>query len=228
MTNDGGIAAQELDRDRWKMVLGSIAVAVVLVLGAWLTEAGPWAAWALAVILNGIIVVHAVRYKDTFIAKLFLFGVVAGFAELPSDYFSVAVENVLVYPDVGPFIWTSPAYMPFGYSILLVQFGWLARWFTQKWGMATAIVLAALVGGLNVPFYEFFAKGANFWDYQNLSMLFDTVPYYIIAGELAFVGVLPPIVRHIEKSGWIAPVIWGLVEGAIMYFAWSWSFRLLQ
>jgi hypothetical protein len=217
-----------LDRARWITVLGSLALALGLVVVSWLTSAGPWAAWGLSILLNGIILVHAVWHRDAFIGRLFLFGVIAGFAELPSDYFSVVTGDTLVYPEVGPFIWTSPAYMPFGYSILLVQFGWIARWFTKRFGMPLAILLAGLMGGVNVPFYEFFAKGAGFWEYQNLDMLFGTVPYYIIAGEFVFVAVLPFIVRRLERSGWLEPVFWGLVEGVVMYVAWWGGFQLLQ
>lgn len=217
-----------LERARWTMVLGSLALAIGLVLVFWATSFGPWGGWILAVGLNGIIVAHIIRERDVFLAKLLLFGIVAGFAELPSDYFSVGMKDVLVYPDVGPFIWTSPAYMPFGYSVLMVQFGWLSRWFYRRWGMPRALLFAGLLGVVNVPFYEYFAKGAGFWYYQNTGMLFDTVPPFIIFGELAFVAILPPIVKHIEKSGWGAPIGWGLVEGVVMYVAWAVGFRLLQ
>lgn len=216
-----------LERARWKLVLGTIGIGVGLMVVFWATNFGLWGGWILAIGLNALILRHCIRQKDGFMTRLWLFGVVAGFAELPSDAFSVG-EGVLLYPDVGPFLWTSPAYMPFGYSVLLVQFGFIARYFLKRFGMTKAIVLTGLVGGLNVPIYEYLADGAGFWFYQDTWMLFGTVPPFIIVGEIALAAVLPPMVRHMERSGWIAPIGWGLVEGAVMYVGWSWAFALLQ
>ena len=217
-----------LDRQRWILVIGTIALGMTLIVTAWAAHLGWALAACTAVVLNAIILWHIIARKDALFARLFVFGIVAGLAELPADHFSVVVKNVLTYPPAEPMLWTSPLYMPLGYSVILVQFGWVAWRVMQRHGMWASVLVTGAIGGLNVPIYEYFAKGAGYWTYHDTGMLFNTVPYYIPAGEIIFMAVLPPLVRLMERSRMRTAAALGLVEGAIMYVAWGAAFALLQ
>jgi hypothetical protein len=218
----------QLDRQRWQLVLASITVGMTLILIAWKYQLG-WKVAALsALLLNGATLWHAIARKDALFLKLFVFGIVAGIAELPSDWFSVSVKGVLTYPANEPMIWTSPLYMPLGYSVLLVQFGWVGWRVLQRHGLLASVIVTGLVGGLNVPIYEYLARGADYWTYQNTAMLFGAVPYYIPAGEVVFMAVVPLMLRRLDRGGlWTAAGL-GVIEGAVMFVAWWAAFALLQ
>lgn len=186
--------------------------------------------WAAAAVItfaiNAAILAFVFLRRDRLMGQLFVLGLVAGFAELPSDHFSVSIIRTLVYAEGGSFIWTSPSYMPFAYVVVIVQLGYLAYWMTQRWGLVTATILAAVIGGINVPTYEYLAKGAHYWYYRDCNMLFGTVPYYIIGGEMALVGVLPLMTSQFPRASWPTVVGLGLLEGLVMYIGWRGSYWL--
>ncbi len=219
-------AGSDLERARWMIVLATIVLGLALAVAGWSLRLGWVGAAASAAVLNGILLWHIVTRRDQLFARLLLFGVVAGFAELPADWFSVS-HGLLLYPPHEPFLWTSPAYMPFGYSVVLVQWGFLARWFTARFGLGPAMALTGLLGGLNVPGYEFLARRSGYWEYHNVGMFFGAVPYYIAAGEVLWNAALPMLARRIERASPGTIVLLGLLQGAIMYMSWWLSFLLL-
>jgi hypothetical protein len=221
-------ALTPLDRQRWQLVLASIAVGMTLILIAWHWRLGWPVAAASALLLNAATLWHARARRDDLFLKLFVFGLVAGIAELPSDWFSVSVKGVLTYPPDEPMVWTSPLYMPLGYSVILVQFGWVGWRVLQRHGMAASVVVTGLVGGLNVPVYEYLAHGANYWTYGDTNLLFGAVPPYIPAGEVAFMAVLPLMLRPIARGGLGTAAAYGLLMGGVMFVAWGAAFQLLQ
>lgn len=186
--------------------------------------------WAGAAIItfaiDAAILAFVIVRRDRLMGQLFVFGLVAGFAELPSDHFSTSIIRTLVYAKGGVFIWTSPLYMPFAYIVVIVQLGYLAYWMTRRWGLVTATIVSAVIGGINVPTYEYLAKGAHEWYYQNCNMLFGTVPYYIILGEALFVGALPLMTSRFPRASWPTVVGLGLLEGLVMYIGWRGSYWL--
>lgn len=187
---------------------------------------GPWGAATIAFLTTFLILGYIFLTRDKFFAQLFLFGLVAGFAELPSDYYSVSVIKALTYPPDLPFIWTSPFYMPFGYVIILFQFGYLGYLVFKLKGLTAAIVATGLVSGLNVPLYEFLAKGSGFWEYHDCSLLFGTVPYYIIVGEIVLGLALPAIVIQFNRSKWPMIPFFGILMGVVMFIGWWMGYQI--
>ena len=181
---------------------------------------------ALTVVLLAAILGFIVHYRDELFARLFVFGLFAGFAELPSDHYAVGVLKIMVYPLQGPFIWSSPLYMPFSYIIVMVQLGYLGYWFTQRWGLLWATVAIAALGGVNVPLYEYLAKRAEFWYYQDCHMLFGTVPYITIFAETFFSLVLPFLVSLLLRVSWPVVALLGVLEGAWMFVLFYFGFKL--
>jgi len=181
---------------------------------------------ALTVVLLAAILGFILHYRDDLFARLFVFGLFAGFAELPSDHYAVGVLKIMVYPLQGPFIWSSPLYMPFSYIIVMVQLGYLGYWFTQRWGLLWATVAIAVLGGVNVPLYEYLARRAEFWYYQDCHMLFGTVPYITIFTETFFSLVLPFLVSLLLRVSWPVVALLGVLEGAWMFVLFYFGFKL--
>ena len=186
--------------------------------------------WLVASILTAVLVLailgFTAHYRDQFFARLFVFGLFAGFAELPADYYSVSVLKILVYPEQGPFILSSPLYMPFSYIVVMVQLGYLSYWLTGRWGLVWATVAITLLGGLNVPLYEFLARRAGFWHYQDCYLLFGAVPPMVIVTEAAFSLVLPLVVSWLPRVSWLWVAALGVLEGVWMLVVFYLGFRL--
>lgn len=203
---------------RFKFILGTMIFALAADLVAWYFRAGWPAAALITAVINLAILFYIVKQNDAFLRKLFIFGIFVGFGELPTDHLAVAIQKTLVYPSDEPFIWSSPAYMPFSWAIVMTQFGYLAWWMTQRWGLGIATFLTGLLGAVNLPTYEFLAKQAGFWYYQNAKMVFyDSTPVYVIAGEFLLALSIPYIVRQVERSRLIGIVGWSAVQSLLIY-----------
>jgi hypothetical protein len=209
-----------------RFILATLVLAVALDIGAAWLHLGWVAAAGITYGLNAILLVFIFLKKDRLLGQLFVFGLAAGFTELPSDHFSVATIQALVYAPDGPFIWTSPLYMPFSYVVVLVQIGYLGYWLSGRCGLWMGCLLTGLFGGLNVPLYEYLAKFAGYWTYRNCRMILDAVPYYIIVGEFLFALVLPLLVRCFAKARWSTIVLLGVAEGIWMYVAWVGAYHI--
>ncbi|HEX8823444.1 MAG TPA: hypothetical protein VF794_26190 [Archangium sp.] len=183
-------------------------------------QMGPKAAFVLTPALAASFVVYAVRTRDGFVARMILFGLVVGFGELPADYFGVAVNKTLVYPQAEPLIWVSPAYMPLSWMVMMLQLGTVANWLTSKWGLLKTTAALAVLGGLNIPLYETLAHRAGWWSYRNTPMLFGVTPYYVILAEVLLSLALPLVVSHVAQARGpkvvalgVAQSVWLLLTG---------------
>ena len=206
----------ELQSRRIKFVLFLMAFSIgSTLIATWLVSGWKGAAF-LTIGLNLIIVYHIWKTRDWVFARLYCFGLLVGFGELASDFMAVEIEKTLVYPP-EPLIWKSPAYMPLSWASVMVQLGYIAIWLTKKWGLVAATILTGILGMLNLPLYEYLAKHADFWYYQNCKMIFDSTPIYVIAGECLIGLSLPVIIQQIQKVrvGWIAG--W-----AVLMAVWMW------
>ncbi len=163
------------------------------------------------------------KYRDGLVARILLFGLVLGFVELPGDAYWV-VRDVLVYPSGEPMIYKSPFYMPFAYIPAILQFGYVGWWAAHRWPLWKACLGLAVMGGISMPMYETFAKDADFWFYQNVNMLMDATPYFIILAEVLLAVSLPLFLRNIgERPLWWAAVL-GLAGGIWFDFTGPFSF----
>lgn len=102
----------------------------------------------------------------------------------------------------------------------MTQFGYLARWMTQQWGLSVATLLTGILGAVNLPTYEFLAKQAGFWYYQNAKMVFyDSTPVYVIVGEFLLTLSIPFIVSQVQRSGLIGIAAWSGVQSLLIYLS---------
>jgi hypothetical protein len=204
-------------RVRFRFILLTMGLAIAAAVVAFFAAFGPYGAAGITIGLNTLMAGYLLRTRDVLMARLVFFGLIAGFGELFTDYWSVSVFKTLIYPKVGPFIWTSPAYMPFSWLVVIVQLGYFGYAMRGRYGLVKSSLLMAVVGGVNIPVYEYLAKNSGFWSYENCRMLLGTTPYYIIGFEILLSVVLPATIVMVATASWGRIVVIGLA-----YSFWLW------
>jgi hypothetical protein len=197
-----------------RVVLATVALATATNAVAGWTGAGWPAATASSLVILAVLVAAAWREQDPLLARLLVFGLAAGLAELPADHFGVVTTQTLVYAPGGGRVWDSPLYMPLGWMIALTQLGWLAWWLTERFGLLRSTVGIMVLGSLLIPTYELQAKAANYWFYRNCPMMFEAVPYYVILAEILLSMALPLMVVTAARRPWPISALLGLGLGA--------------
>ncbi|MEM8930275.1 MAG: hypothetical protein AAGE94_03835, partial [Acidobacteriota bacterium] len=129
------------ERRRIRFVFATIIGMALLNVPAAIFELG----WKSAAFNTGLVltifVVFAVRYRDEVMKRWLIFGVFAGFTELLADYWLVTSTQSLVYPVDEPHLWVSPAYMPFAWTLVLVQSLGVADWLRHRMSNINAALL---------------------------------------------------------------------------------------
>ncbi|MEM6642852.1 MAG: hypothetical protein AAF616_07730 [Bacteroidota bacterium] len=211
-----GLTKPERVRTFW--VLGCMGLSILVLavdanLGESLITAEIWGYGfsafflALAFVLN-----------DQLLKKLFLFAILAGFFELPADHYLVGVTKTLVYPQNQAMIWSSPLYMPFSWSVVLVEFGYVSWFLLKKLKPVAAGLLLAFLGACLVPLYEYWAISAGWWHYEN-TKLWGSVPFYIIIAEGLLMIPVPYFISKLEESSLFKVAFFALLEGLVMLIA---------
>jgi len=186
--------------------------------------------WPTATIISfgvvALFVGYVWRQHDNFVARIILFSLATGWVELLADQWLVDVTGTLVYLPGGPFVWRSPLYMPFAWTVVTTQLGYIGWWLSKRYSMIFASVLLGVIGAINIPLYEQWAKGANWWFYRNTSMLGNT-PWYIISGEFLIASTLPAAMSLVEKRDWRVSVLAGVAQGLWIWAAYALALWLL-
>ena len=196
-----------------------INLSVVLATGFYAANA--WFVWGwqgamlLSVVLLLLFGSHVVRTGDAFVRKLLVMGTLYGVFVLLSDWVCV-VYGGLVYTPEGPFTLQSPLYMGLSAVSAVVQMGNMAWLLDRSRGLLFSALVTGLVGSIYMPFYEYFAKAGNLWIYQDVPMVLDTVPHYIILCEFLICVSMPVIIRQVvlRPTAWAVPL--GALQGAIV------------
>ena len=210
------IAETELEAARLRTVLATVALSVGTVLAL---RDRTWSDGRTALVLNGVsiglFVWHIVLYRDKALARLLLFGFGLGAAELAADALCVRFTGTLDYSVAhSPMLGLSPFWMPTAWMIVAAQIGYLGRRLIARFGLAGGMTLTALLGAINIPFYEEMAYHAHWWQYQNCRRIGHT-PLYIIVAEMVIGLTLGPLaIRAMHTNAtWKIAAIAGLVGG---------------
>lgn len=210
-----------LERQRLRVVLVTIGVNVAGMLAASFIPSSDWrTAVAINLINNALLIIHCVRRRDTLMTHLIVFGVVLGFTELAADAWLVDFTRSLDYsPGGGLFIWRSPAWMPFAWEIVGVQFGYIGLRLWERYGVG-GLLGAGLLGAVNIPLYEEMALNTHWWRYSGAAMLSHT-PYYIILGEF-LIGIAIAYAAHeARRERIVRVVVAGAAAGACIFVAYA-------
>jgi uncharacterized protein with NAD-binding domain and iron-sulfur cluster len=188
---------------------------------------GPVTAFMLSIGMYSTLLIYAIRRQDRFLRKLLLFGILAGIVELSADNWLVNGIHSLIYPPGEPFLWASPAYMPFAWAVVLVQVGYLGYLISKKRTALTTFILTFIIGLLFIPAFEYMAKYADWWQYVSSAKMILETPYYIILGEGLICAVLPFIYTKAWKLKWWFSILAGILMGVWIFLSYFISYFII-
>ncbi len=169
--------------------------------------------------MYGVLIWFAVAQKDTFLKRLLVFGITAGFVELLADCWLVKTTGTLIYATGEPMIACSPLYMPFAWAVILIQIGYLGWLISNTEKIWVSIVASTIIGFAVIPLFEHWAKNASWWYYVNCKMIFNT-PWYIILGEGMICSMLPVFFKAMHKRNYAFQLLPGVIEGLWIWLAY--------
>ncbi|WP_421764662.1 DUF6989 domain-containing protein [Ekhidna sp.] len=202
-----------LDRRTTIVILASSGVLIGWSLVSSLLKSGPISASIITYGLYAFYWFYALKFKNPLIQRLLVFGTIAGILELATDHYLVDTIDSLVYSGNELMVWSSPMYMPFAWSNVLLQLSFVGVLLTKKKGLLVASIILCIAGGMYIPLYEHLAKDAGWWWYhQNVTMIFNA-PVYIIVCEALISLSLPLFVSYAEHHKLQRTVYLGILEG---------------
>ena len=185
-----------------------------IILGALLAEPRLYGITTLLVM--GVLIAGWYVTRSPRLAWLLLFGLVAGAFELWSDWVHVAQLGSLVYTDYFGFkLLESPSYMPVGWWLTCVQFGYLALRLNERWPGWAAVGLVTVLGMSLPPWYEEFAAPARAWYYATSNLMLSNTPLWIIftyGGCMFSIGTMALLCYR--RRAWGLAVMGGIFTAA--------------
>lgn len=215
-----------LDKHTTKVILISSGVLVGWSLLSSLLALGPITASIVTYSLYGFYWFYSIKYKNPLILRLVIFGTIAGILELATDHYLVDTINSLVYPGKEWMIWSSPAYMPFAWSNVILQLGFIGVLLTRKFGILKASILLGIAGGMYIPLYEHLANDAGWWWYNANTLMVFNAPVYVILCEALISLSLPILIQHAENHAFKKTLFLGVVEGVWILISAILSFTI--
>lgn len=177
---------------------------LVVFLHVVLTDTPLWVTY----VYNGLLYVVGaiISYREPIVRSVFTVGTVAGILELGVDHFLVGFTGTLVYPEGGPMLLSSPAYMPLAWAIVITHLGYLGVRFNEVFGRRVAAIGPGIAAMTLVGFYEYGAYLAEIWEYIDAPLvMLGHVPLYIVLAEGIMFSSLHEVVR-LDR-----PVVGGIV-----------------
>ena len=213
-----------LERGRLAVVLATVVINVVAVL---LLALAPWSDWrtgaALNLIDNCLLMGFALVRRDALLGRLLLFGLIVGITELAADAWLVDYTRTLDYSvGGGPMLWRSPIWMPLAWEVVAVQFGYIGLRLWERFGRA-GLLLVAILGAVNIPFYEQMARKIHWWQYSGCRMLSFT-PWYIIVGEFGIALAVALLARTLRRGSLRTSVVAGVAGGLSIFVCYTVAF----
>jgi Domain of unknown function (DUF6989) len=213
-----------LECDRLRVVIATIVINIVAV--SLLTFA-PWSDWrtgvALNIVDNCLLVGVMLAKRDALLARFLRFGLIVGFTELAADAWLVDYTHTLDYSiGGGPMIWRSPFWMPLAWEVVAVQFGYIGLRLWEHFGKL-GLFLVALLGAINIPFYEEMARRIHWWQYGGCRMISFT-PWYIILGEFGIALVFALLARTLRRGSVCAAIVAGFAGGISIFACYAVAF----
>ncbi len=221
-------AGRSLERGRLRVVLATIAIDVIAVS---LLAFAPWSDWrtgfGLNLVDNALLVGFVLVRRDALLARFLLFGLAVGLTELAADAWLVDYTRTLDYSiGGGPMIWRSPIWMPLAWEVVAVQFSYLGLRLWERFG-GIGLLLVALLGAINIPFYEQMARKIHWWQYSGCRMLSFT-PWYIILGEFGIALALALLAQTLRRGSWRTAIGAGIAGGIAIFVCYVLSFFLID
>lgn len=200
----------------WRFIAIANVVALVIAGVSAKYQLGWKAASASVVVSSVMLAVFCLRHPEPLFARLLVFGLGVGFAELLNDTWLID-KNILIYDPGGPFIWKTPLYMPFCWALIFVTNGTIAAWLYGKLGGLKGALAMAAISGLYIPGFEATAAKALWWHYEHVKMLFGLAPDFVVLGEALLALPLPVMVVFFARRNFGIALGLGILEGLIVW-----------
>jgi hypothetical protein len=208
--------------DRW--IIGSLLLSFTgVVSGALLEDPRPIGISVFTVFALLLFVWY--RTRSPYLGWLLIFGALAGFGELWADWIHVEYFHSFAYLNYFGFkLLASPLYMPFGWWVTVVQFGYFALRLAERWRNSTAILIITLLGILLPPWYEQFAAPARAWYYTPHGMMLSHCPLWIIfTYSGCMFSVASATLLLYQAQSWARAIIAGFfVSASFMFWGTFW------
>jgi len=215
-----------IERGRLRVVLATIVINIVAVS---LLVFAPWSNWrtglALNLVDNCLLVGFALVRRDELLGRFVIFGLAVGITELAADAWLVDYTRTLDYSvGGGPMIWRSPLWMPLAWEVVALQFGYIGLRLWERFGRA-GLLLIALLGAVNIPFYQEMARKIHWWQYSGCRMVSFT-PWYIILGEFGIALAFALLARRLRRGSWRVAIVAGIAGGISIFACYAVAFLI--
>lgn len=216
-----------MNRDDRLVVASLIVTMGGIVLGALLAQ--PLLFGINTFIVIGMLIVGWRATRSPRLAWLLLFGLVVGVLELWADWIHVTYFGSLVYTDYFGFrLLASPLYMPIGWWLTGVQFGYLGLRVAERWPRWKAVGLITVLGMSIPPWYEEFAAPAQAWYYTTSGLMLSHTPVWIVLTYGGCMFAIATMALEFYRPGdWGRAVLAGIFTGAGIMFSGVLWFSLL-
>jgi hypothetical protein len=198
-----------------RIVIGSMLLSMGgVIFGAIFHEPRLYGIITLVVI--SLLIISFFVTRDKRLGWLLVFGLIAGVLELWSDWLHVEKLGNLVYTDYFGFrILASPSYMPVGWWLTCVQFGYLTLRIRERWSALATVALISFLGMSFPTWYEEFAAPAKAWYYTTSRYMLSHTPLWIIFtyGGCMF-GIATASLLCYRPGGWKRAIAGGFFAGA--------------
>ena len=164
------------------------------------------------------------------LARFLLFGFVVGFTELAADAWLVDYTHTLDYSiGGGPMIWRSPLWMPLAWEVVAVQFGYIGLRLWERFGKL-GLLMIALLGAINIPFYEEMARRIHWWQYspESIRGMISFTPWYIIVGEFGIALTFALLARAVRRGSWRVAIVTGVAGGISIFACYAGAFLITE
>lgn len=213
-------------KQRTWFVLGVMTFGIILlIIDSQLKQGWVSAAWW-GYGLSAVFCLYTIIKRDQLLLRFLLFSVTAGFTELLADRWLVEYTQTLIYPLPEPMLLSSPAYMPFSWTVVLMEVGYVGWLIMNRWNLTVATVSLCIIGAILVPLYETWAIDAGWWRYVN-TPTFGLVPKYVILAEGLLMLSVPYMLLKASKAKFGMIILLGVLEGVVMFAACVIAFGLL-
>jgi hypothetical protein len=107
-----------------------------------------------------------------------------------------------------------------------VQFGYIGLRLWERLGKV-GLLMIALLGAINIPFYEEMARRINWWQYSGCRMISFT-PWYIILGEFGIALSFALLARTLRRGSWCGAVLAGIGAGFSIFVCYALAFWIID
>lgn len=165
---------------RWGLLLGSFAVACLVILALPVPSLGMQ---VLVLVVGFSVATVAVARHSGDDMLLRAWGILAAMSVLMvlPDWFLADVLGSIRFPDTGaPFIGAIPLFMAGMWTIALMPVVLAGLAATMRWGLAASTLVAVLVGGGILAAAERLAPGIPLWEARDVSVVAGVATYVVI------------------------------------------------